>query len=79
MLRYCTVIQRVFLPKGLVGFLGLSLTATATDSSIENLGKVLKNIHPVVIKAYPERPNIFLEKFMRPPNNDQNEKIRHNH
>lgn len=40
---------------------GLSLTATATYTSMKNLGIVLVYINPVVIKANPDTPNSFLE------------------
>ncbi|XP_062577985.1 ATP-dependent DNA helicase Q1-like [Saccostrea cucullata] len=53
----------------------LSLTATATETSIESLGKVLQYINPVIIKANPDRPNIFLEKIVRPPNINKVKKL----
>lgn len=36
---------------------------------------MLQYINPVVIKVNPDRPNIFLEKVMRPPDNDKVKKL----
>lgn len=46
----------------------LALTATADQETVNSLAKALLYSDYKIVAVNPDRPNIFIEKVVRPPN-----------